>query len=227
MFPFLKFLEAYAPFEDFYKCRPYVLIEIINYGAHTHYCFCMPWELLVALARCREPSLAGQSSYWPGFQQKQYSNQHVPIECFRFQQSNIFLWKSLSSGKIPAVKKLPMPGAQWHNKVSCWFCLQRKNSLLLALSGNQVPLAIKIASTSMGEVGFDQRWLPVPQELNTILHQFSHIQVQQAVSTSFALCSGAQMPQCQGLCFGERWIVHWMNASELVPLDPVLCICCK
>lgn len=92
---FLKFLEAYAPFEGFYKCPPCILIEIINQGAHTHYYFCMPWELLVGLACCPEPSLAGQSSYWPGFQQKQYSNQHIPVECFRFQLSNIFLWKSL------------------------------------------------------------------------------------------------------------------------------------
>lgn len=45
--------------------------------------------------------------------------------------------------KIPAVKKLPMPGAQWHKKVSCWLCLQRKSSSSLALSENQVSLAIK------------------------------------------------------------------------------------
>lgn len=32
----------------------------------------------------------------------------------------------------------------------------------------------------MGMVGFDQRWLPILQGLNTILHQFSQIQVQQA-----------------------------------------------
>lgn len=80
--------------EDFYGNPPYILIEITNLGAHTYYCFCMPWELWVGLATCHEPLLAGQSSYWPGFQQKQYSNQHIPIECFRFQQSNIFLWKA-------------------------------------------------------------------------------------------------------------------------------------
>lgn len=49
----------------------------------------------------------------------------------------------------------------------------------------------------MGKVGFDQRWLPVPQGLNTILHQFSQMQVQQAVNTSFAHCDDTQMPQCQ------------------------------
>lgn len=173
-------------------------------GANTHCCFCMPWELLVGLASCHEPSLAGQPSYWPGFQQKQCSNQHIPVECFTFQQSNIFLWKSLSSEKSLQSRSFPCVGPSGTTKFPAGCVFRERTVHCLPWVEIKSHLPLKSASTSMGKVGFDQRWLSVPQGLNTIPHQFSEIQIQQAVNTSFTPCGGAQMTQWQWLCFGER-----------------------
>lgn len=90
-------------------------------------------------------------------------------------------------------------------------------------------LPLKIAGTSMGMVGFDQRWLPILQGLNTILHQFSQIQVQQAeywseyFICSLWWCTDATVP----MTVLWREVDCALDASGLVPLDPVLCIHCK
>lgn len=170
----------------------------------------MPWELLVGLASCHEPSLAGQSSYWPGFQQKQHSNQHIPVDCFRFQQSNIFLWKSLSSEKSLQSRIFPCLGASGTTKfpAGCVFRERAVHRLPWVEIKSRLPL--KIAGHIPGKGGL---WSEVAPSSSGVKHHppsVSQMQVQQAVNTSFAHCGDTQMPQCQWLWFGERWIMYWM-----------------
>lgn len=125
----------------------YVLGEIINRGRLTYIIAPVrPGSCWLGWPAATNPRwLDSQPSRRPGFQHKWCPYQHIPMECFRFQQSNIFLWKSLPSEKslLALGQAASMPGALRNNEVSYWLCHQRKTSSSLALSGNRVPLVIK------------------------------------------------------------------------------------
>lgn len=107
-----------------------------------------------------------------------------------------FPMESLSSEKSLKSRSFPCLGPSGATKFPADCVLRERTVHCLVWVEIKSHLPLKIASTSMGMVGFDQRWLPILQGLNTIPHQFSQIQVQQAVNTSFAPCGGAEMPQC-------------------------------
>lgn len=98
LFPFFKSLETHAPFKDLCKCVAYILMEISNWGSsHVTGSVCPGSSWLGWPAATNPCWLASQPFRRPVFQHKWCPNQHIPMEYFKFQQSNIFLWRSLLS----------------------------------------------------------------------------------------------------------------------------------